>query len=211
MRAILVAAAGISISLWAGPPATGEGPIETMGVHNGNASFSVSTNTLGIEVKGKSDALEGRVEMHRTTGGLMLDKINAWLPVKTLNTGMNLRDGHMRKYVFDTPNGGSPDLRFEAEGASCAGVTPGREVECKVEGTLAIRGVPRNFAVALKLRQEGSTEAFHIRGDGSVKLSDYGIEQPSQLGVKTANEVQIHLDFNAKPTVSPTTQAGVVR
>ena len=31
-----------------------------------------------------------------------------------------------------------------------------------------------------------------------MKLSDYGIEQPSQFGVKTANEIQLHLEFTGK-------------
>jgi polyisoprenoid-binding protein YceI len=197
----MIVAAGVSIGLCAG---------ETVAIHGGNASFAVSTNTLGISVKGKSDALEGQADLHRAGDGLVLDHVSAWLPPKTLVTGMTLRDEHMRKYVFDKPGGESPDVRFEAEGVSCNGVAPGREVNCQVSGTLAIRGIPKSFSMAVKVRQD-SGEAFHIRGEGSVKLSDYGIEQPAQLGVKTANEVQIHLDFAARPGASTTAKAGVAR
>jgi polyisoprenoid-binding protein YceI len=202
---------GIAISLAPAPPEPLLAPAETVAIHGGNVSFSVSTNTLGINVQGTSDALEGRVELRHDAEGLMLDRVTAWLPVKTLHTGMTLRDSHMRKYVFEKPSGETPDLRFEAEGVSCAGVAPGREVNCQLAGTLAIRDLARNLSVSLKVRQEGSSAAFRVRGDGSVKLSDYAIEPPSQLGVKTANEVQIRLDFTAKPAVSAPARAGAVR
>jgi hypothetical protein len=37
-----------------------------------------------------------------------------------------------------------------------------------------------------------------VSGESTVKLSDYGIEQPSQFGVKTADEVQLHIEFSGK-------------
>jgi hypothetical protein len=43
--------------------------------------------------------------------------------------------------------------------------------------------------LALK-RTDQSTVA---EGEGVVKLSDYGIPQPEQLGVKVANEVKLKL------------------
>ena len=48
----------------------------------------------------------------------------------------------------------------------------------------------------LKIRAEGT--AFRATGESAVKLSDYGIEQPSQFGVKTADEIQLHIEFSAK-------------
>ena len=48
----------------------------------------------------------------------------------------------------------------------------------------------------LKIRADGA--AFRATGESAVKLSDYGIEQPSQFGVKTADEIQLHIEFSAK-------------
>ena len=70
------------------------------------------------------------------------------------------------------------------------------EFSCQVSGTLAIRGVARPFSIPLKIRAEGA--AFRATGESTVKLSDYGIEQPSQFGVKTADEIQLHIEFSAK-------------
>jgi polyisoprenoid-binding protein YceI len=73
---------------------------------------------------------------------------------------------------------------------------PGREMTCAVNGSMAIRNVPRAFSITLKLRQDGPL--VRASADGVVKLSDYGIERPTQLGVKTADEVKIHLDLSAR-------------
>ena len=58
----------------------------------------------------------------------------------------------------------------------------------------------------LKVRADGS--AFRAAGDGIVKLSDYGIEQPSQFGVKTSNEIQLHLEFTGKETLAAVASRG---
>jgi polyisoprenoid-binding protein YceI len=185
----------------------------SLSADSGAASFAVDTNAIGIRVTGKSDALRVNVDLHNAANILVIDHVAAWVPSKTLVTGMSLRDDHMRKYVFDKPNGESPDLRFEAEGVSCAAVTAsqnGRESSCPVTGTLSIRGIPRPFKAVLKVRQE-SLFVFRIRGEGSMKLSDYGIEQPSQLGVHTANDIQIHLEFTARPTTSAALSGNAAR
>jgi polyisoprenoid-binding protein YceI len=172
----------------------------TLAVDRGSVSFSVKTNALGLSLTGKSDALGGSVELRKVGDGVFLDRVEAWLPVKTLETGMKLRDEHMRKHVFDKPNGESPDLRFEAGDMLCSGLAPGREASCPVSGLLAIRGNPRPFATSLKIRQD-SANVFRIRGASTVKLSDYGIGQPSQLGVKTDDEVQVRIEFTVRPGV----------
>ena len=181
-----------------------------LAVDRGSVSFSVKTNALGLSVAGKSDALSGSVELRKVGDGVLLDRVEAWLPVKTLETGMKLRDEHMQKHVFDKPNGESPDLRFEAEEILCSGLAPGREASCAVSGVLAIRGNPRPFATSLKIRQD-SANVFRIRGASTVKLSDYGIEQPSQLGVKTDDEVQVRIEFTARPAVSASLRGAAAR
>lgn len=191
-----------------GSPANAQGATQTLAVDSGIASFHVTTNIPALEVSGKSSALRARVQMHRDTTGVTLERIDAWMPVKTLVTGMALRDEHMRRLVFTTAVGDVPDLRFESGKIDCPGVAPGHEATCTIAGTLAIRGVERGFSIPLKVRQEGNGSAFRATGEGIVKLSDYGIEQPSQLGVKTSNEVKLHFDLNGKDGGLVTTAMG---
>ena len=171
------------------------GQEEMVVIDRGQAAFSVATNVPGISVKGKSDALHARVQIRRGPQGVTVDHVEAWLPVRTLATGIALRDEHMREHIFTTAATEVPDLRFEGGNASCAGVLAGREASCKVSGSLSIRGVPRDFSVTLRIHEAGSGPLLRASGDGLVRLSDYGIEAPSQFGVKTANEIQVHFEF----------------
>ena len=166
-------------------------------VEGGTASFVVNTTVPGISVKGKSTALEAHAVVQRTPEGLQLEKVEASLAVTSIRTGMAIRDEHMRRYIFTTADGKAPDLKFETERAPCA-LQAGRtnEFSCQVSGALTIRGVARPFSVPLKIRADGT--AFRAAGESAVKLSDYGIEQPSQFGVKTADEIQLHIEFSAK-------------
>jgi len=176
-------------------------------VEGGAASFVVNTTVPGISVKGKSTALEARAVVERVPDGLRLEKVEASIPVKSLDTGMAMRDEHMRRYIFTTADGKTPDLRFEAAEAACAAHSGrGSEFSCQVSGSLAIRGVSRPFSIPLKIRAQGGT--YRATGGSTVKLSDYGIEQPSQFGVRTADEVQVHIEFSGKEGVAKIASGG---
>lgn len=205
---ILFAILGVPASIFPAVPDE-PGKPEAIQIEHATATFQVGTNMPGLLVKGKSDAVQARVQIRRSADGLTLDHVSAQLPVKTLATGIALRDQHMREHIFTTSDGQIPDVKFEAESVSCPGVVAGREASCKVSGTLSIRGVPRSFSVGLKIREGGrSTPAFRAAGDGTVKLSEYGIEQPTQFGVKTENEIQLHFDFPETPATALDTRAG---
>ena len=188
---------GIATAIAQSPAPAGAAQ-QSIAVENGIAAFHVSTTIPAIEVSGKSGALQARVQVRRDANGLKLEHIEAWVSPASIKTGMALRDDHMRKRIFTTSRGDVPDLRFESSDVVCPGVAPGHEATCAVSGTMAIRGVTHAFSIPLKVKQDGSGASFRAVGDGTVKLSDYGIEVPSQLGVKTSNEVNIHLDLTGK-------------
>jgi polyisoprenoid-binding protein YceI len=165
-------------------------------VRGGTAVFDAATNLPAISVHGKSEALEGRATIRPGAAGLTIERLEATVPVQTLDTGMALRDEHMQKHVFTTADGKLPDLHFESEKATCSGSEA--QSTCQLTGELSIRGTARPFAIELKVTKAGS--AFRAVGSGIVKLSSYGIPQPSQLGVKTQDDVRLRLDFVAKPS-----------
>jgi len=204
---ILLAILGIPASIF---PATADEPgkPEAIQIEHATATFEVGTNMPGLLVKGKSDAVQARVQVRRSANGLTLDHISAQLPVKTLATGIALRDQHMREHIFTAPDGQVPDVKFEGEGVSCPGIVAGHEATCKVLGTLSIRGTPRTFSVVLKIREAAGAPVFRAGGDGVVKLSDYGIEQPTQFGVKTENEIRLHFEFPEAQATALDTRAG---
>jgi polyisoprenoid-binding protein YceI len=164
-------------------------------VKGGTAAFEVGTNVGAISVHGKSNDLTARLRMRQAPDGAVLEGIEAAVPVKSIGTGMGMRDSHMRKYVFTTSDGQQPDLRFSADKAVCS-KTDARQSTCELTGNLAIRGTERPFTVVLKVSEDGDT--LRAVGDGKVTLSAYGIERPSQLGVTTEDDVKLRFDLTAK-------------
>jgi polyisoprenoid-binding protein YceI len=168
-------------------------------VRGGTASFDAATNISAISVHGKSNELDARASVREGSNGLALESVEATLPVKSLATGMGLRDEHMRKLVFTNPDGSVPDVRFVSKTATCAPDAAKRQsATCTVAGELAIRGILKPFTMTLVVSRDGA--GFRAAGDGIVKLSTYGIEQPSQFGVRTRDDVKLHLDFTARPS-----------
>ena len=176
-----------------------------LAVESGAALFRSATNVAGIEVSGTSKAVSARAEMEVASAGLSIRNIEATLPVGSLSTGMNIRDEHMRKYIFTTPSGDQPDLHFASEGTTCMPGAQASQFACKLTGTLSFRGVTRPFTLNLKAREQGAA-AFRVTGEGTVKLDEFGVTPPEQFGVKVRNEVEIRLDFVSRKSGSPTTE-----
>src|SRR5438876_744287 len=62
---------------------------------SGTTEFEVPTNMPAVSVKGKSGAAQGRVLVSREPDGILLEHIEASIPIKSLSTGMAVRDAHM--------------------------------------------------------------------------------------------------------------------
>ena len=174
-------------------------PIE---VQRGSVTFDVGTNLLSLSVHGTSDVINASADLREGNEGIFIEQVDAMVPIESLTTGLRLRDEHMRKYIFTTPTGDMPDLHFSSSAVTCPPAAEGTS-GCVLQGELAVRGTPRPFAVALKISRKG--DAFRVTGDGKVSLAEYGIPAPSQLGVRTDEQVKVHLDFMAKPGVPVST------
>jgi polyisoprenoid-binding protein YceI len=171
--------------------ADGAGSI-ALQVAEGTVTFEVGTNIPALRVHGKSDAIRANVRAELGAQGLVISEVDATVTVDSLKTGLALRDDHMRKRVFTDDRGRMPDLRFVGERFECrpAGV---RRSTCSVDGALEVRGVTKPFAIVLGVKDDG--RVFRVAGTAMVRLSDYGIDRPSQLGVTTANEIALTLDL----------------
>ena len=171
----------------------------------GTVSFEVATNVFGTTVRGTSRALMAAALVRSSATELRLERLEASMPVTSLRTGINLRDQHMLKYIFKTADGQLPDLHFAADAADCPRRDAGAALACVASGALTIRGAARPFAVTLEIEQNG--EAYRVKGSGQVTLGAYGIERPSQFGVRTEDEVRIRVDFSARRATSTTARA----
>jgi polyisoprenoid-binding protein YceI len=158
----------------------------------GIVEFTATTNVPALEVHGQGAPSRASVVFHREGQRLVLQKLEARLPVAALSTGMGLRDRHMREQVFQRPDGSLPDVVFVAEQAFCAAGP------CVVTGQLTVRGEARPFKATLKIDATEGDHALAVSGEGVVHLSDYGITQPRQLGVTVANDVAVKFRMSGR-------------
>ena len=170
--------------------------VTVIDINQGTISFEVATNVPALRIHGKSGSIDARARIASGPNGMVIEQIEATLPVRSLETGMALRDEHMRKYIFTTAGGQMPDLQFSSERAECLKSESGQKPTCTVNGTLAIRGTAKPFVMTLTVSEENGS--IRASGQGVVKLSTYGIDQPSQLGVRTTDEVKLKLELTAR-------------
>ena len=201
LRRVAAVVAVVAVLTLGSRPAAGQEPGQwtQFVVTSGTASFDAATNVSAITVHGKSTALSGRVWLRRDAHGFLLRGLEVTVPVDSLTTGMVLRDKHMRSNVFTTDGGEMPDLRFAVGKAACSAGKAKKNQTCVFAGELTIRDTSRPFSVTAKLSQEkGVVKAV---ADGMVRLSAYGIERPSQLGVVAEDVVQLHFVLVSTPSV----------
>jgi polyisoprenoid-binding protein YceI len=151
-----------------------------------SVEFTAPTNLRAITVHGKGTALSGSVllEGHAWTAGTIS------LSVESLDTGMSFRDRHMREKVFRTSDGKYPPIQFsweKGEKASCSEASP-----CSIHGALSIRAVTRP-AIFDCFERDSTAEC-----STTVKLSNFAIDRPSQLGIQVLDEIPVRVLLRRK-------------
>src|SRR5581483_1324538 len=131
---VCVAAVVLAVSAWG---LAADGP-EPATVESGAISFEAATNVPGIGVKGSSSSFAAQAFVAHEGNELIVEQLHVVLQVKSLATGMKVRDEHMRKYIFVRSDGQMPDVEFKADKTTCAR-TAGDDFTCQAAGQLSIR------------------------------------------------------------------------
>jgi polyisoprenoid-binding protein YceI len=113
------------------------------------------------------------------------------VPLDSLETGISMRDRHMKEKYLETEKFPNADLVL----ANCA-LT---EVETTCPASLTLHGVTKTVAIKLKSTPTPA-KTLKVNADFAVKLSDYGISIPKFANITVAEDVQIQVDSEtAKP------------
>ena len=121
------------------------------------------------------------------------EKLRVSVPLANLDTGIALRNKHMREKYLEV--GKFPradlsvsraDLRIPAE----AGETSG-----EAAATMLIHGIAKPVRFMYRVRRDGS--GLHVTGSTRVNINEHGIAVPSYLGVTVKPDVDISAAFDA--------------
>jgi polyisoprenoid-binding protein YceI len=151
--------------------------------------------TVGGSFEARTAALTGAVAPTSPRppafgGSLALD-------LRTLETGIGLRDQHMRDTYLEVGRGEGfdtavlSDLRLgDVDLQSFRGRT-------EFTGTLLLHGVRKPVTGKVEVRRGG--DAVDLQATFPVTLSEFGIARPAYLGVGVADVVQVKVALSAQP------------
>lgn len=183
-----------------------EEPSTTLKMRQSSIEFTATTNVGGLKIQGVTKKAEGSGEMSVQTernsrnlasvsdNNINILKFIATIPVESLTTGIDLRDRHMREYIFKTKEGTVPPIIFKSSHVKCE-KSPNVEKNCEVEGELSIRSVAKKVKLPMKMILN-SDNRIKALGEKTILLSDFGIRVPGYMGIR--DEVLIKIDVTGE-------------
>src|ERR1700682_1246050 len=152
--------------------------------------------TVGGSFEARTTSISG--SLGPGTGGAAAVAGEVVVDLKTLDTGIGLRNDHMRNAYLETGKGQAFDTAVVSDirlGDAAAESVQGRT---RFTGTLLLHGTKKAIAGQADIRREGAV----ARADASfpVVLADFGIAAPRYLGVGVKNEVQVKVSLAASGT-----------
>ena len=164
------------------------------GVERGDVRV-VCPLTVGGSFEAKTDAIRGTVTLAASAavfgGELAVD-------LSTLDTGIGLRNEHLRRTYLEVGRGPGFDRAVLSEIRLGDGDPRGVQGKSHFSGTFLLHGTKRPIAGAATVRQEGN--AVRVEASFPVTVSEFGIEKPQYLGVGVRDQVNVTVMFVAQPS-----------
>ncbi len=153
-----------------------------------DAKLGGSAGTATFHAK----ATPGDLAIDGTTNEVAVadDGTNVTVTVQLGNvtTGIGLRDRHTKKYL-EVTKFGSASLQVPRAQLNFNGGTG------DANGALTIHGTTRQTPFHYTATKNGTS--FTVKGSTHIKLTDFGIEIPSYVGVTVKNDVDVDVSFTA--------------
>ena len=177
------------VALWtavtsaaSGPWRVGQGEVSVKCPMTVGGSFDARTSAL----TGTLTASAGRPSAFE--GSLALD-------LRTVDTGIDLRNDHLREKYLEVDKGAGYDQAVLSDV-----VLQGLDVDApggkgSFTGSLMLHGVKKTVTGPVEIRQAGT--GWRVRASFPVNLPDYNIDKPRYLGVGVKDTVQVLVTFTA--------------
>jgi len=114
------------------------------------------------------------------------------VPLANLNTGIDLRDHHMKEKYLEVPK--FPSTTLVVARTALKFPPPDGHAEGDAQGTLKLHGQSR--PVTFHYEAKGAPGGFAVQGKFRVNMNDFGITVPTYLGVTVKPDVDVSASFN---------------
>ena len=147
--------------------------------------------TIGGSFEATTTALSG--SMTPGEAGARAFAGSVAVDLRTLDTGISLRNEHLREKYLEVEKGSGFDTATLSEidlNGLDAGTSEGKG---SFTGLLTLHGVKKTVKGTVDVRAQGT--GLRVRASFPVDLPDYGIGKPRYLGVGVKDTVQIEVAF----------------
>lgn len=160
--------------------------VSELKVKSGKTEFTAIGNPSFMKIKGEGEKPVGDIKIDgaKATGSFEFN-------LNTLDTGIGLRNRHMKENYLKTNQNPKATLQLEKL------VVPMKDGEPQIEalkkypfrGLLTLNGTTK--PVKGFLNTERSGKDLQVSAEFSIKITDFKIEVPSYAGITVADEVKI--------------------
>ncbi len=143
---------------------------------------------------GTTDRVEGIVTIRKTDADVYEAAIDARVDARTLQTGVGLRDGQMRRDFLQT--GRFPFITFK--GTTTAPERATGTIRARLRGSLTIRDTTREVDFPIDIM--ALADEYRATGEVTVRLTEFGIPIPRMLIFVAEDPVLVRLRVRLKRT-----------
>lgn len=116
------------------------------------------------------------------------------VPLDTLDTGIALRDRHMKEKYLDTAK--FPNVVLVVPRGTLKLPQAGQASEGQANGKLTLHGVTKEVPFTYKVQRTGDAHA--VTGVLKFNFRDFGVEVPSYAGITVKPDIVVDVAFEAK-------------
>jgi hypothetical protein len=156
--------------------------------------FNVLTNVPAVEFSGELTG-SGKFLMNHTVdknGAEVVSMESVSIPIKSLTTGIDMRDEHMWDKIFKDKAGLMPNLELVSK--SACPIKSGKNI-CQIKGIISFAG--KSSELLAKVVITKSEALIKMDSNFSISLTKMGITPPSYMGVTVEDNVEVKMELES--------------
>jgi polyisoprenoid-binding protein YceI len=155
--------------------------------------------TFGGSFEARTSSLTGTLAVSSSQPAAVVGDLA--VDLGSLDTGINLRNTHLREKYLETARGDGFDRAVLSNIELSGGPAASFEGRTPFTGSLLVHGTQKPIAGQAQIARSGG--GVRVDATFPVTLSEFGIAKPRYLGVGVKDVVQVRVMFTAVPANAP--------
>ncbi|HUM11548.1 MAG TPA: YceI family protein [Myxococcaceae bacterium] len=160
--------------------------------------LAAATRVTGEPTAGFHGRGPGGFSLEGTTHQLRIEDdgtvLKIVVPLGGLQTGISLRDRHMREKYLEVEK--YPDAVLELPWSAVKLPEDGRTSEGTAPGKMSLHGQSHDVQVKYRIARTGNR--YQVTGTVPLNITNYGIDVPSYFGITVQPDVEASASFTAE-------------